>query len=225
MTKPRKIRAADKKPLFSAKRVLIGLLIFIGALITAAVGISNIQTNRAALTISHMGFERGGPTADGPNLIVFTLKNSGPQNAEIKVLAVHAESSIPQSPKYTSKDPPNAIVPAGGTLRVPIDPADPPGSGMPQVLAGSEKLYVFGFIKYSDDFWPLGNMEIGFCYMFDPQRTRVNNFGICPQKKYTYTKRYWAGLAGNRAVTGSDDTSAPFPISRPATPDSITLTP
>ncbi len=186
---------------------------------------SGALSNRAALAVVEMGFERGRPNAEGPNLIIYKIKNTGLQTAEIKSFAIHVLPRIPPNPQYISKPPPSSIVQAGEVRAGRIGAGEMPQARVAALLTGSGKLYVYGFAEYADDTWWLGNKEFGFCYMFDPEHTNVNRFGICPDKKYTYTKHYYAGMRGNRAVTAPNSPSAPFPISRPATPDSITLTP
>ncbi len=200
-----------------------------GAVVVAVVTMmgdwSGMLSNRAALAVVEMGFARGRPNAEGPNLIIYKIKNTGLQTAEIKSFAIHILPKIPPNPQYISKPPPSSIVQAGEVRAGRISAGEMPQARVAALLAGSGKLYVYGFVKYADDTWWLGNKEFGFCYMFDPEPTSVNRFGICPDKKYTYTKRYYAGMTGNRTVTASKSPSAPYPISRPATPDSITLKP
>jgi hypothetical protein len=72
---------------------------------------------------------------------------------------------------------------ANGTPFVPTD------SQISAVKIGTAKLYMFGYIRYRDEFSLFGYKETGYCYVFNPRGDQTKSmFGECGREHYVYAK-------------------------------------
>jgi hypothetical protein len=141
--------------------------------------------------------ERAFVSTSGPTTVpIRGLSTTQPLNFEINVrndgrstaVIMHSAISIlllatplPSPPQYVGADIYRGPLVAGGVTK-----ATTRGFGVPPVILspdqvtditnGTKKLYVYGYIRYEDDYSLFGYRVTGFCYVFNSDST--NNLGV-----------------------------------------------
>jgi len=218
---------ADKKD-----RSISGTVVACLTAVIAATGfislIAFMESQRAFLSITNIGFEGGKLVPGKRNRIEFVIRNSGPTTADISRIIINRVDQLPATPVYKDRSIVAVSVPAGMETRNISDLMEPDGIPLTQdqidaIVDGNQQVFIYGFIEYGDSVPFLGKMRTGFCYVFEPIRTRPGNFSTCANQKYTYTDRHWAGeLSPMGEQPRGDSTSSAAPIAAPATPAIIT---
>jgi hypothetical protein len=139
----------------------------------------------------------------GPNkalILRSAIKNGGRStgfitdfNINLKFIAL--KDSLPPEPSYKKGGgaAPAAVPPGeagivsedfegpNGAPHLVLTPAD-----AESITSRAIKLYIVGFITYTDDFSVFGDRITGFCYQFDG--ASPNNLKTCTERAYTYAR-------------------------------------
>ncbi len=117
------------------------------------------------------------------------VKNSGKSTAIIDEFSAAITHDLPTVPTYgrtaTYAWPP---VVAGGTAQQIMHfETDWNQERIDEMISGSRSLYLFGRIKFSDDYTIIGPRTAGFCFTLVP-KTDPPIFQTCKEREYTYIK-------------------------------------
>lgn len=137
-----------------------------------------------------------------PLPIVVEMQNGGKSTATTDVLAMAiTHGPLPPEPQYNEINhyTVTPILPNGTHKKVfsfEIGNTGWSEETRMGVKAGARKLYLYGFIRYQDEFshspWPFfsfGTRETGFCFVYMPiGGVHDSVFETCPEPAYTYTK-------------------------------------
>ena len=62
-------------------------------------------------------------------------------------------------------------------------------SEMDKIESGEQQLFIFGYIKYRDDYSLWGDKETGFCFRYIPKPIAPNwHYETCDNGSYTYAR-------------------------------------
>jgi hypothetical protein len=172
----------------------VGLFTGVLALLAALQLWAFVQSERAFLSVAGISIDGGLlPKAGDPSYrVTMQVRNAGRNTAFVDRLlldeAYGPTQPMPQQPEY--KDEPRLGVPPP----IPADTTVPANDHMQRsytqdeidrIKAGTSRLSLFGYIKYTDELWLFGNKTTGFCFVYssiDAQWT------TCPERDYTYVK-------------------------------------
>ncbi len=122
-----------------------------------------------------------------PLPIYLDVRNSGKTTAIINELNAAITHELPDQPPHFKLN--NFAIPpvvAGGTTRTFMQFETGWGEETTNaVTSGTQKLFIFGVIKYEDVFSFFDVMETGFCFIYVPTAAVFRN---CLAIPYTYTK-------------------------------------
>ena len=168
--------------------VFTGVLMLVGALQTWAFVVSE----RAFLTVTNFTLNIA---PDTPLTAVFVIKNTGKSVGSIIDFNTAFSTSLPPKPNY--------VIPLSGTYIGPILPgADNnqiyrPNANAPlwrltqpeidEIKSGKQHLFIFGFVRYSDDYVLFGDKVTGFCYLLNPPVPGLTT-ETCNNPAYTYSR-------------------------------------
>jgi hypothetical protein len=161
-----------------------------------------IQSERAFLTIGAMSFSKGHLVANEPAVITYTIKNGGKGTAFIEKFSqttmIAVSDPLPPTPVYRETPFPGLIGPVigGGVKTGRAGLGTPNGVSLlvfdtldiDRLKTGKAKIYVFGYIRYTDDFSFFGRSRVtGFCYLYNPEGVPSESvFDDCKEPAYTY---------------------------------------
>jgi hypothetical protein len=175
--------------------IFTGVLAIVGAFQVWAF----IQSERAAL---YPYFDRIDPTpvvADQPIAIDVSIVNNGPVQAffsEARV-AVLAGTFLPNKPDFSkSKFVVSGVIPPHGTRSFRAGPVDQAFNGgqINDINRGSAHLWVYGYVRFTDDFSLFGPKTVGFCGIYlPPQEASIAKppgppIAECENPNYVYYK-------------------------------------
>lgn len=155
-----------------------------------------IQSERAFLSVTGFQIE-GGLTANKPLAFLFGIKNSGRSAATISGLDIATGSAVIWPPPDKLSSLAINAIPAGDVQYEIYNPRF--GSGAPVVFPepmfsliqdGKSKIYVYGLIRFDDEFSIFWGREVSFCYLHIPQRSAPTNtmFGGCTHQELAQIK-------------------------------------
>jgi hypothetical protein len=180
------------------KAVLASVVVAVLALVPVAGLYNSMNSDRAALTISAIGFEPFPLVANERVLIVISFKNTGKNYATIDAVATdRVKNKLPDNPIYEPARIPRTSIAGGEELQIISDLGDQPliltQSQINSLSAPATPLKFIGFIKYTDQKhpWILGGGVVRFCYLWDPKVTSADNFSACNEGQYTERYDYW----------------------------------
>jgi hypothetical protein len=134
----------------------------------------------------------------------FLIKNAGRATAIINTGNITERVTVdplPKTPPYATGDNTQLRVAgpitAGQERIATFVPKAPDGRSVqfaPDLISaiegGNRRLYIFGFIKYEDEFSIFGHRTTGFCIVYVPKsEDRPDaNFDVCGDENYAYTR-------------------------------------
>jgi hypothetical protein len=148
-----------------------------------------IQSERAALTVTRVSFNKIDLTTDQPISIGFDVHNGGKSRATIEDMKLKLATKLERAPTFIANNSLGVIPisPAATMIEIwyPTDNSNKSISfTQDQVQAiqnATTHLYVQGSIVYSDDFWPSRNEP--FCFKYLPGNGPGGWFP-CPKQDY-----------------------------------------
>ena len=165
-----------------------GVLMMVGALQAWAFVVSE----RAFLTVGNFTLSI---VPDAPLAAVFLVKNTGKSVGSVIDFNIAFSKSLAPKPDYAK--------PLSGMYIGPILPGvdNPqiyrPNNNAPlwkltqteldDIKSGKQQLFIFGFLRYSDDFWLFRDKVTGFCYLLNPSTPGLA-FETCNNPAYTYSR-------------------------------------
>jgi hypothetical protein len=129
------------------------------------------------------------------------IKNAGRSTAfviDANVTTTITLDPLPKNPSYERDN--SAAIEVAGPLTagqeqiVTLRPRLPDGTRaaldarLAQAIeSGSEKMYFFGYVEYTDDFSLIGARTTGFCVRYVPKtKDRTAEFDLCGNRNYAY---------------------------------------
>jgi hypothetical protein len=162
------------------------------ALIAALQFWGYIKSERALVYADNVTLPRGLGNID-PLVMQLEIKNGGKSIATIKEVAAAISHQLPALPPPYQQASRFAFPPAvpGGAVKRPLTfnvSGGYKGETERRLRSGTEKLYLFGVIRYSD--WAnfpviFGFKETGFCFVYVPQGSS-DGFNTCDNPAYSY---------------------------------------
>jgi hypothetical protein len=156
-----------------------------------------LNSDRAELTITGIGFEPFPLVANQRELLVITFKNTGKNYATIEAIATdRVKNRLHDSPSYDPAEITDYSAAGGEEFRVISNLGPQPllftQTQINSFNAPATPLKIIGFIKYTDQkYWILGGGVVQFCYVWDPTLTTDDKFGACSEKQYTARCNGW----------------------------------
>ena len=155
-----------------------------------------IQSERASLYVNILSIEPFPIQPARPFSIRLSVTNTGRSQASIveTKTKVWVSLNLPEKPDLTDVKfrAVGGLVPAGGTrffINGPLTPALT-GFQIEDIGRGLLKLYIFGYVKFKDDFSVFGTQSLGFCGIYDPFAKSTDG-GIpinqCDNANYAYS--------------------------------------
>jgi hypothetical protein len=154
-----------------------------------------IQSERASLYVNINSIEPSPILPARPFSVRMTVVNTGRSQAFIveQKVKIWVGLNLPEWPdlsdiKYTVSGP----VPAGGSRFLVAGPMSPTLTGfqIEDIGRGLLKFYIFGYVKFTDDFSFFGPHTIGFCGIYDPVVKSTDgglSLSQCDNPNYTYS--------------------------------------
>jgi hypothetical protein len=168
-------------------------------LVTCVQVLAFIRSERASLVVPTPQFI-GGFGANKDLMLLVDIKNGGKSTAfiddfKLAVKFVAPKDSLPTEPEYPKADEmaPGPILSGAvakiydiihgvhGEPHLIITPSD-----VERINSGMLKLYIIGFVAYTDEFTIFGDRQTGFCYRYEP--SVPGNFVNCTECAYTYSR-------------------------------------
>jgi hypothetical protein len=138
--------------------------------------------------------------ADKQAIVTMNVQNSGHSGAsiiDVNLTYFFSKDPLPEEPAYI-EGAQNAVVgpiAQNMVLKAVVPLHDKFGvqqifnqTNIDTINDGTYKLYVFGWIKYTDDFSLWGPKTTGFCGVYAPGQTTDNTFFNCGRMAYVYTR-------------------------------------
>jgi hypothetical protein len=160
-----------------------------------------IESERAFLSIKGGNIEGVRPMGDLPLVLEFQIHNSGRSSAFIDSMNATAQigtDDLPEYPAYSAggRSAVRGPVIAGGDYQAKFSPKGTDGkpyiisdAAIEQINIGIMKLYVFGYIRYRDEYSKFGVREVGYCFLFNPRNDATRTvFDDCGYPNYIYAK-------------------------------------
>jgi hypothetical protein len=79
-------------------------------------------------------------------------------------------------------------VPATNTLTIDGHLAALPADAVDAIKTGKIAYYIYGFIRYDDDFSLFGSRQTGYCFVYNPDGNNNSRFNVCRERSYTYAR-------------------------------------
>jgi hypothetical protein len=155
-----------------------------------------IQSERASLYVNILSIEPFPIQPARPFSIRLSITNTGHSQAFIveTKTKIWVSLNLPEKPDLTDVKfaAAGGPVPAGATRFLVNGPLSPTLTGfqIEDIGRGLLRLYIFGYIKFTDDFSVFGPQTLGFCGIYDPFAKSTDG-GIpinqCANPNYTYS--------------------------------------
>jgi hypothetical protein len=156
-----------------------------------------IQSERAFIAVANFEIIGTLLVPDAPIRFAVAFHNSGRATAFINdanLTYTITNEAMPQTPQYQPgagafKGP----VIAGGSVRATTD-TQASGRNISAAFIngiqnGSHKLFVFGYVRFSDDFSLFESRVIGFCQLYNPRAaSTIDAFEGCGLDNYVYAR-------------------------------------
>ena len=169
--------------------VFTGLLVFVGAIQVWTF----VRTERAYISLDSVALTAI-PAANQPIVIRLDVKNDGRTTAFVTSADATFRVTnvpLPKYPEYVPSEIPAIAGPlvAGSIFHGTLRPQGQDRRPMCWIATGlppKTTLYVYGYIKYKDGFWPF-NRTVGFCVRYAPEENpSVGTFSTCDESNYRY---------------------------------------
>jgi hypothetical protein len=155
-----------------------------------------IQSERASLYVNILSIEPSPVQPLRPFSIRLSVINTGRSQAFIAETKTKAwvSLSLPERPDLTDVkfSAVGGLVPAGGTRFLINGPLSPTLTGfqIEDIGRGLLKLYIFGYVKFTDDFSVFGARTLGFCGIYNPFAKSTDggiSINQCDNPNYSYS--------------------------------------
>lgn len=170
---------------------VVGVFTAVLAVVGAIQAWSFIESERAFVSVGVTGFGQNGFAANKKLGFVLRVENGGRSPAFITAVSgrPYIGNRLPETPVYLAPNGKNgtgAIAP-GGARTVSFTETTKGTEGQliddynfGIINSGASRLYVFGFVEYTDDFSIWGRRYVGFCQVYDPKNSLgLGNFEDC----------------------------------------------
>jgi hypothetical protein len=153
-----------------------------------------IASERAFVSVVSPDLSRVGSSPDQPLQIPLTVMDSGRSTARVTALNLTVMKNLPEKPQYiplTRVSLKPLMVNAPEILLYRASPGPwlwkLSQSEIDNIERGDERLFIFGYIKYRDDFSVWGDKKTGFCFRYIPKPIIPNgHYETCDNGAYTY---------------------------------------
>jgi len=183
---------------FTGLLVLFTALMAICSLLQA---LAFIQSERSFLSVSAIEVKDEKPLTEGSPLIFESrISNSGRSTAFIvsaNYTLVISDQPLPTDPSYV-KGPSDILGPvvAGGNRQLTFSSSTDKGKTIilskvhaDGIASGTYHVYVFGYVKYKDEYSWFSNRITGFCYVYNPLgKSTSSQFDDCRSDHYIYAR-------------------------------------
>ena len=155
-----------------------------------------IASERAFVSVVGPDLSRVGSSPDQPFQIPLTVMNSGRSTAIVTALNVTVMKNLPEKPEYIPLMKISIKPLMVNTPEILLYRAAPgpwlwklSQSEIDAIEQGSGLLFIFGYIRYRDDYSLWGDKEIGFCFIYIPKPI-INNahYETCDNSSYTFVR-------------------------------------
>jgi hypothetical protein len=174
---------------------VLALFILVLTLVGGIQAWAFIASERAFVSVSSVDFSQVGNSPDQPFEIPVTAVNSGRSTARVTGFNITViMNSLPSKPQYIpisyfSIKP--LMVNSPEILLYRARPGPWPWklskAEIDKIESGEQKLFIFGFVKYRDDYSLWGDKETGFCFLYIPKPITPNwHLETCENSEYTY---------------------------------------
>jgi hypothetical protein len=159
-----------------------------------------IQSERSFVSITGMSIEGGKITTGKPLSLSIELRNSGRTSAFIEASNVSvsiAKTGMPPNPQYLEghsvlKGP---VVAGGIKTATTITKANDGENDLflddevKGINQGTKKVYIFGYVRFTDEFSWFGGTTVGYCALYNPSGDPTHSvFNDCDLDNYVYAK-------------------------------------
>lgn len=158
-----------------------------------------VTSERAFLAVMRVDLKNNLIAADSTLLFTIRIINSGKSTAFItaaNTTVTFTDTKLPDIPEYK---------PGPAVAKGPIVPGAiktgtfvPQLNGVPYVVpsdlaikinASDRKMYIFGYLSYSEEYSLIAHKKTGFCYVFDPKGdVSAGMFNDCDTDNYVYSE-------------------------------------
>lgn len=155
-----------------------------------------IASERAFVSIVSPDISRIADPPDEPFAMPLIAVDSGRSTARVTAFNVTLTTSLPPKPEYVpitrfSITPLMVNIPQGLIYRSSPGPwlwkfskAD-----FANIESGNQKLFIFGYVKYRDDYTLWGDKETGYCFVYIPKPIMPNShYETCDNGEYIYVR-------------------------------------
>jgi hypothetical protein len=174
----------------------LGWFTLLLAIVTALQLFTFITSERAFLTVAEVSPHQPPLVVGKPLNLILEIGNGGKSTGSVDLLNLsYSIQELPDEPNYGT---------GSQLFSSPILPGTHHAFGMgteklvptqqlfDSVVNGTIKFYLYGFIRYSDDFSWFGYRVTGFCFLYapdgDPKSVR---WATCNKRKYVYSSGTW----------------------------------
>jgi hypothetical protein len=175
---------------------VVGVFTFVLTIVGGIQAWAFIQSERAAIYVELVRIFPLPVAEKIPLSVDISLINTGRAQAFMSEIRVKfwAGEELPKTPDYSTEFTTSGYVPAGHTRYMTIGPTTEPFFNWAQandINQGAWKLYVYGFVKFIDDFSLFGAKTTGFCGVYQPSQmghTPGTPMSQCDNENYEYSR-------------------------------------
>jgi hypothetical protein len=153
-----------------------------------------IASERAFVSVTSLDLSRIANAADQPVEIPLVAVDSGRSSARVTAFNVTLMSSLPPKPQYIPISHFSIKPLMVNTPEILLYRASPgpwlwklSKAEIDKIENGEQKLFIFGYVKYRDDYSLWGDKETGFCFRYIPKPITPNwHLETCDNEAYTF---------------------------------------
>jgi hypothetical protein len=155
-----------------------------------------IASERAFVSITSPDLSRIATAPDQPFEIPLVAVDSGRSTARVTAFNVTLMTSLPAKPQYVPISHFSIKPLMVNTPEILLYRAKPgpwlwklSKPEIDKIENGDQQLFVFGYVKYRDDYSLWGDKETGFCFLYIPKPIAPNwHYETCDNEGYTYIR-------------------------------------
>lgn len=177
---------------------LLAVMTGLVALTAALQVVTFVMSERAFLTLSEVSPHQAPLAAGKPLNLLLEIRNGGKSTARVDQLNVNYRmQDLPETPEYPSTSTQLFSAPILPGTSTTFGVGDESKVVSPEqfngIIAGTTKFYLFGFIRYADEFSLFGYRVTGFCLLYAPAGDPNSiKFTTCNKRRYVYASGTWA---------------------------------
>jgi hypothetical protein len=155
-----------------------------------------IASERAFVSIVSPDISRIADPPDEPFAMPLIALDSGRSTARVTAFNVTLVNSLPATPQYVPITS-FSITPLMVNIPQMLIYRASPGpwlwkfskAAFAEIESGAQKLFIFGYVKYRDDYSVWGDKETGFCFVYIAKPITPNSkYETCDNQKYIYIR-------------------------------------